>query len=179
MTDFGMKVLVIKINNQLNTKIMKTTFSHGMMLLLSVFLLSSTCSHDDDDGMPNDNSGQIQQIENQVESGTWRITSYIDSGQDETNDFTGYNFLFGSNGTLTATKNDLSQTGSWSITNSNSNDDSSNDIDFNIFFNVPESNIFEDLNDDWDILTHTDTMIKLRDVSGGNGGTDTLTFERN
>lgn len=158
---------------------MKTPFSHGIILFLSIFLLSSTCSSDDDDGSPNDNSGQIQQIENQVASGTWRITSYIDSGQDETNDFNGYNFLFSSNGTITATKNELIQTGSWSITNSNSNDDSSNDIDFNIFFNVPESSIFEDLNDDWDIVSHSDNTIKLRDVSGGNGGTDTLTFERN
>jgi|SRR5690606_59386 len=158
---------------------MKAPFSHGLILLMSISLLSSTCSHDDDDGFPNDNSGQIQQIENQAESGTWRITSFVDSGQDETSDFTGYNFLFGSNGTLTATNNNLTQTGSWSITDSNSNDDSSDDIDFNIFFNVPESNVFEDLNDDWDIISYTDNMIKLRDVSGGNGGIDTLTFERN
>ncbi len=27
-----------------------------------------------------------------VESGTWRITNFNDSGQDETSDFTGYNF---------------------------------------------------------------------------------------
>lgn len=157
---------------------MKAPFSHGLILLLSIFLLSSTCSSDDDDGTPNDNSGQIQQIMVEAQSGTWRITSYIDSGQDETSDFSGYNFLFESNGTLTATKDDLTRTGSWSVTDSSSND-SSDDIDFNIFFNVPESDIFEDLNDDWDILSNSDTMIKLRDVSGGNGGTDTLTFERN
>jgi len=157
---------------------MKAPFSHGLILLLSVFLLSSTCSSDDDDGTPNDNSGQIQQIMVEAQSGTWRITSYIDSGQDETSDFSGYNFLFESNGTLTATKDDLTRTGSWSVTDSSSND-SSDDIDFNIFFNVPESDIFEDLNDDWDIVSHSETMIKLRDVSGGNGGTDTLTFQRN
>lgn len=159
---------------------MKAPFSHGLILILSIFLFSSTCSHnDDDDGSNYDNSGQIQQIIVEAQSGTWRVTSYIDSGQDETNDFSGYSFLFDSNGTLTATNGSLNQTGSWSVTNSNSNDDSSNDIDFNIFFNVPESNKFEDLNDDWDIVSHTDNMIKLRDVSGGNGGTDTLTFERN
>lgn len=159
---------------------MKATYLKGLILLLSLSLLSSTCSHhDDDDGSSNDNSGQVQQIESQAESGTWRITSFIDSGQDETNDFSGFNFLFDSNGTLTATSSNTILTGSWSVTDSNSNDDSNDDIDFNIFFNVSESSNFEDINDDWDIVSHSDNMIKLRDVSGGNGGTDTLTFERN
>ncbi|MCB0382605.1 MAG: hypothetical protein KDD05_04705, partial [Psychroserpens sp.] len=62
-----------------------------------------------------------------------------------------------------------------------SNDDSSSDddIDFNIFFPVPDSNNFEDLNDDWDIVSTSSNTIELIDISGGNGGTDFLTFERN
>jgi len=65
------------------------------------------------------------------------------------------------------------------VTNSDSNDDSpdDNDLDFNINFNL--TNNFEDLNDDWDIISQSDTKIELTDVSGGNGGTDFLTFERN
>lgn len=35
------------------------------------------------------------------------------------------------------------------------------------------------LSDDWDVLERTDTKIRLIDVSGGNGGTDYLTFEKN
>jgi hypothetical protein len=34
------------------------------------------------------------------------------------------------------------------------------------------------LNDDWDILELNNSVIKLIDISGGNGGTDYLTFER-
>ena len=34
------------------------------------------------------------------------------------------------------------------------------------------------LNDDWHILEQTAKKIKLEDVSGGNGGTDYLTFEQ-
>ncbi|WP_250433126.1 hypothetical protein [Hanstruepera flava] len=159
---------------------MKSEIFKALMLMLSLTLLSTTCSHDDDDVFQNNNSDQIQQIEDQVEAGTWRITSFIDSGQDETHDFTGYGFLFRSNGELIATHSSGSSlTGSWFISNSNSNDDSNSDIDFNIFFNVSDSSNFEDLNDDWDIVSHSDNMIKLRDVSGGNGGVDTLTFERN
>jgi hypothetical protein len=54
-------------------------------------------------------------------------------------------------------------------------DDSSDDLDFNIFFNV--ANDFEDLNDDWDIISQSSSKIELIDISGGNGGTDYLTFE--
>ena len=38
---------------------------------------------------------------------------------------------------------------------------------------------YMDLSDDWDIVERTDTKIRLQDVSGGNGGTDYLTFEKN
>jgi hypothetical protein len=48
-----------------------------------------------------------------------------------------------------------------------------------MFFPVPDTNVFEDLNDDWDIVTYTSAKIELISVSGGNGGTDTLTFEMN
>ena len=50
--------------------------------------------------------------------------------------------------------------------------------DFNLFFSVPDSSDFEDLNDDWDIISVTSSKVELIDISGGNGGTDYLTFER-
>ncbi|MBC3845597.1 hypothetical protein H8K90_04350 [Winogradskyella echinorum] len=150
--------------------------------MVSFSLMSFTCSSDDDGSNQNDNSEEINLIENNVETGTWRITSYIDSGQDETNDFNGYNFSFNTDGTVVATNGTTTYTGSWSVTNSsNSNDDSNNDddIDFNISFPVPDTNNFEDLNDDWDITSHSETTLSLIDISGGNGGTDTLVFQKN
>ena len=157
---------------------MKKGFYFGLLLMLSFSLMSSTCSSDDDDGGQIDNSQEIAQIENYVQSGTWRITSYVDSGQDETNDFNGYTFTFGSDGTLTAENGTNTMTGTWSVTDDSSSS-SSSDIDFNIFFPVPDTNDFEDLNDDWDIVSSMSTKLELIDVSGGNGGTDTLTFEKN
>jgi len=68
-------------------------------------------------------------------------------------------------------------TGTWSITDSNSSDDSQDDLDFNINFNL--TNDFEDLNDDWDFVSQSETKIELIDISGGNGGTDYLTLEKN
>ncbi|WP_053976293.1 hypothetical protein [Mangrovimonas xylaniphaga] len=155
-------------------------------LLLAILTLGfswilTSCSSDDDNNNSN-NDAIIEEVENIAESGDWIITSFIDSGEDETSDFTGYTFTFGSNGTLTATNGTTTHTGIWTITDSsNSTDDDNNsddDLDFNIFFNVPDTNDFEDLNDDWDIDTYSSTTIKLIDVSGGNGGTDTLTFQK-
>ena len=154
-----------------------------MLIMLSFSLMSTTCSSDDDDGSPNDNSQQIVEIESTAQSGTWRITNFNDSGQDETSDFNGYDFSFNNDGSLVATNGSNTMTGTWSVTDDSSSSSSSSsdddDIDFNIFFPVPDSNDFEDLNDDWDVVSTSATRIELIDVSGGNGGTDRLTFEKN
>ncbi len=130
-------------------------------------------------GTPNSNcTSQLQStIQNDVNTGTWRITFFEDSGNNETSNFAGYNFTFNSTGALHADNGSNSYNGTWSITDSNSNDDSLNDLDFNIFFNL--TNEFEDLNDSWDFISNSATKIELIDISGGGGGTDYLTFEKN
>jgi hypothetical protein len=143
--------------------------------LLALFMLNvaSMCSKDDDN---NSSSSNQTQVVNTVQSGTWRITLFDDSGTIKTTNFTGVNFTFGNNNVLTATGSST-VTGTWSVTDSNSNDDTLNDLDFNIAFSTPAN--YMDLSDDWDIVERTDTKIRLQDVSGGNGGTDYLTFEKN
>ena len=117
------------------------------------------------------------QVETNVEDGTWRITKFVDSGDDETSDFSGYNFTFEDSGVLQASNGSNNYTGTWSISDSNSSDYSQDDLDFNINFNL--TNDFEDLNDDWDFVSQSETKIELIDISGGNGDTDYLTFENN
>jgi len=159
---------------------MKKTFYLGFAMLLSLSLMASACSSDDDgDSSSNSNAQQIIAVENTVESGNWRITYFFDTDSDETSDFNGYSFTFSDNGTLTATNGTNTYTGSWSVTDSSSSsdDDSSDDIDFNISFSSPPD--FAELTDDWDIIEYSNTRIELIDISGGNGGTDYLTFEKN
>lgn len=145
-------------------------------ILAALFMLNvaSMCSNDD-------NTSNTNTVQNQVvstaTSGTWRITYFNDSGTIKTTQFNGYNFTFGSSNVLTASNGSNTFTGTWSVTDSNSSDDSINDLDFNILFVSPAH--YADLSDDWDIQSRTDTKIELIDVSGGNGGTDYLTFEKN
>ncbi len=144
------------------------------IILLAISFGMISCSDNDESG-PDLTS--MQEIEDTMNSGNWRITRFIDSGKDETNHFSGYDFVFNENGVLTSNNETNTYEGSWSISDSNSSDDSPDDLDFTIQFNL--TNDFEDLNDDWDILSVTASKIELMDVSGGNGGTDYLTFEKN
>lgn len=146
-------------------------------LLAALFMLNvaSMCSSDDD----NSNSSQDPTpVINIVNNGTWRITFFEDSGTNETGHFNGYSFTFGPSNVLTASNGTNTYTGVWSVTSDDSNDDSpSNDLDFNIAFSAPAD--FAELTEDWNIITYTSTKIQLVHVSGGNGGTDYVTFEKN
>lgn len=163
----------------INKLVISAFFIMGMIALQS-------CTTDDDSSSSNmNNDAQIMEAQSIANTGTWIITNFNDSGQNETGDFNGYTFDFASDGVLTATNGTNTLTGTWSITddsNSSSDDNSSDDdddIDFNINFPVSDSSDFEDLNDDWDIVSVTENRMELRDVSGGNGGIDILVFERN
>ena len=54
---------------------------------------------------------------------------------------------------------------------------STGEIDFNIFFSAPPD--FAELTEDWNIISYSSQKIELIHESGGNGGTDLLTFEKN
>jgi hypothetical protein len=138
-------------------------------LIFLVVVLAVACKND------NPTNSNQSKVEGTAKSGTWRITYYFNSDLEETQNFTGYNFTFGSS--LTAKNGINTYNGTWSITDSNSNDDTMDDLHFNIAFSAPPA--FQEITDDWEILEVTDTKIRLTDVSGGNGGTDFLTFEKN
>ena len=133
----------------------------------------------DDDSTSSDTTGQtIIEATATATDGNWRVQSYIDSGVDETSDFAGYTFIFSADGKITASNGTTTLEGVWSITDSDSSsdDDSEEDLDFNIVFAVSADHDFDDLNDDWDILSISSSKIDLRDVSGGDGSIDLLAF---
>ena len=298
----------------------KMNFIYGLIMVAVLF---TACTKDADDSNNFANlQADVEAITNNVSTGSWVITNFIDSGKNETGDFTGYQFSFNTDGSLAADSVNNSEMGTWSITidddsnddsssddsssDSSSNDDCNNcsvsqltdvltacsgwyvdklelndndlednlegysfdfsadgtmsvtwnnntysgtwaasgsgnniqvvitisdigdleatwtlheielengeskvdmridgddrlrfkndctignfsggspdgstsgDIDFNIFFSSPAD--FAELSEDWDIISHSASKIELKHVSGGNGGTDLLTFEKN
>jgi hypothetical protein len=159
---------------------MKRVMNYSVVAIIMALLFYS-CSNDDDNSSDSD-AQQIAEIENNALNGLWKITNYNDSGQDETSDYNGYTFNFDANGVLTATNGSNVVTGTWSVTSSSSddsNDDGANSddsIDFNMFFSVSESSIFDDLVDDWEVSATSNNQINLFDISGGDGSTDVLVF---
>lgn len=158
---------------------MKTSIYKITAILLA--LVAMSCDKNNDDDMLNNLSpAQVAELTSIAASGTWTIAFYFDTDKEETNHFSGYTFDFNADGSLVATNGDIEINGTWSITDSDSNDDSSDDdsdVDFNIAFSSPTD--FADLTDDWDIVEFTSVRIELIDISGGNGGTDKLVFEKN
>jgi len=146
----------------------------GLIALAALAMLSS-CGGSDDDKAPVILQ-DVTPIVSGMKSGTWRVTDYRDNGDDETNHFTGFNFTFANGNVLTASDGVETFTGAWTITNFKTDDDTpNNNVDFNIFFSAPAD--FEDISDDWDIVSSTATKIVLTD--NGSSGTDSLTLEKN
>ena len=141
--------------------------------VLTSLLATSACSDDPDDKAPAETPLQVLQA---MTDGTWHITTFSENGNEQKSQFETFNFTFGSANALTATDGTNVINGTWSVTSDNS-DDHHSGLDFNIAFAAPGN--FAELTEDWEILQRTDTKLRLRHVSGGNGGTDYLTFEKN
>lgn len=110
-------------------------------------------------------------VEQTITSGSWRVTLFIDSGNDETSDFNGYNFVFQTNGVLAAVKNNVTQTGTWSY------HQSSNKLIIDLGPKDNTNKPLGELTDDWKIISRTNTEIKLTDDNPASN--EFLTFTRN
>jgi hypothetical protein len=128
-----------------------------------------------EDPIPDENP-KVEEVENIVTNGKWQITYFFDTDGDETDKYTGYVFQFLPSGSLVANDGPASVSGAWSVADQNESNDDSDDLDFNISFTTAP--LLDELSDDWEIISATNTKIELRHVSGGNGGTDILTFEK-
>lgn len=156
---FYKKKIIMKINN----------IFCFVLLIVVVSITFVSCTSDD-------NKNTVDEISKSVKDGTWKIGYFYDSGKDETADYTGYNFTFGSNSVLIASKETNSYTGQWFVSKSTSDDDL-----FNTIFKVSigPNEIFQDLNRDWKLIENTGTFLKLKDDSHGESDIEYLTFEKN
>ncbi len=109
-------------------------------------------------------------IENLI-TGSWYVNLLEEDGVDHTANFNEYEFTFFGNGSATAVSNSNTVNGYWTAQMDSGN------LDFILNFETTTNGDFGELNDDWDVLEATQTIIRLSDVSGG-GGTDYLTFGR-
>ena len=139
----------------------------SIFAFLTLFLVS--CSSDDDSN--NSNDDQFANIVTLLPQGNWRVSSFIEGENDQTQTFESFVFEFEESGTVTATNDIFSETGNWNYESSSSSDEKLN-LDFG------ETNPFDELTEDWRITTANSTTISLFHVSGGDGSEDFLIFTK-
>lgn len=117
----------------------------------------------------------MNQAEANITSGTWKITTFSDQGEDETSEFSDANFVFKSDGTVTISGT-TTVLGTWNIAKENdSNDDDLFDdkcIEVSLNFPIP----YSDLSNDWELESQSSTKITLLDDS--DSPVDHLIFEK-
>ncbi len=106
------------------------------------------------------------QFESDLTATSWKITQFIYDNSDNTSDYSNYVFKFNSDGTLSALDDVITYDGSWSTS-------SSDPVIFNLNMNYWST----ELNQYWDVVTHSSTKIELKHESLGD--TDILVFEIN
>ena len=105
-----------------------------------------------------------------LSEGLWFVFNYTDhDDQNLTANYDGFLLNFNSNGTVVANHNNGTEiTGIWEVENSG------NIIGFDFESDEP----FDEFEEEWDVISVTNTEIILQHVSGGNGGTDRLKLKR-
>lgn len=118
---------------------------------------------------PFDGGNGNDDLESILADGLWIVASYMEDTDDQTADYAGYELNFDANGTVVATNNTNANNGTWAVLSNG------NQMTLDFGSDMP----FEEFNDDdWDVISVTDTQVVIQDVSGGGGGTDTLTLEK-
>jgi hypothetical protein len=142
------------------------------LIYLSILLFTFGCG---DDPNPDENP-KVEEVEGIVLNGKWQITYFFDSDEEKTDKYTSYTFQFLPSGSVVANDGPASVSGAWSVTDQSNSNGNSEDMDFKISFATTP--LLDELSDDWEIISTSNTKIELRHISGGNGGTDLLTFEK-
>ncbi|MGB5275285.1 MAG: hypothetical protein WBN39_14615 [Flavobacteriaceae bacterium] len=146
--------------------------------IILISMVIASCSKEESNATNETDPLDNDAIKSAMANGSWQISYYYDTDTEETAEFMGFVFTFNADGILNATDGNTALSGAWSIEDSdNDTADTMDDYtEFNILFSSPPK--FTDLSDDWEIKSYSANKIELIDVSGGNGGTDYLTFEK-
>ena len=111
------------------------------------------------------NSGSTDDFIDVLTSGSWRISYYHEGDDDETSVYNGFVFTFNTNNTITIIRNSSTFTGTWSFFEEDGVDIL--EIDF-------EDDPLDDLDDDWELLEFSSTLIQLKE----EGDNEYLSFTK-
>ncbi|HNP66858.1 MAG TPA: hypothetical protein PKH16_03050 [Aequorivita sp.] len=137
-----------------------------IVLAITIF---AACNSDDDSG--NVNTNEFENIKTTLPQGEWEVSKLIDGQSDHTVDFESFVFIFNEDGTVVAQNDLFTENGTWAYDNSSSSSEE-------LVLQFSQQTPFDQINDDWDIVSVTNSTIELSDVSGGDGDIELLTFTK-
>jgi len=116
------------------------------------------------------NNNASSELVNTLKEGTWAVTNFNNEGVNETNNYTDFVFDFKEDFTVTATKNGDVVGGTWTVILDSG--------ELKLDLNFGETNPFDELNEDWLVITIATTKVELKDVDETTGVVSNLVFER-
>lgn len=126
-----------------------------MMLIAIVAITVSSCSKDDIQKL------SVSDAEATI-PGNWKVTYYFDNSDGSTDDFAGYTFTFGTDGSLTVNSGSSTFTGTWTV---KSSDDDPN-YDKEVEIEISGNDLMDELSHSWLLTELTDASMQLKDDSG-------------
>jgi hypothetical protein len=121
----------------------------------------------------NNTPSKYYNVNSIITEGNWIVTLFDEDGVVKTSEFSGYAFDFNVDGSLIASLSGApDKTGTWNSTTD------SGKVKIPIAFATETDGPFESISEDWKVLTATSAKIELQHISGGDGSTDLLTFEK-
>lgn len=139
-------------------------------VLLTIVVISTFVSCHNDES-----KNTVDEVTDTMKEGTWRVSYFYNSGKVETENYAGYNFVFGGNAVVTVSKQTNSYNGQWLVNESTSDDDLFSTI-FQI--SIGPNELFQNINRDWKLMNNSGSTLMLKDDSKGEKAIDYLTFEK-
>jgi hypothetical protein len=116
-----------------------------LVLFLAVLLVGSLC------GCPDNNNDDLTPT---ITTGTWRVSYFIENGDEDTSLFHGYVFTFKTDGTISVTRPRLPVApGTWNEYN----------YDNRLTLDFGQSGYLERLNEDWVVARVDDNAVLLNE----------------
>lgn len=103
-------------------------------------------------------------------NGNWRVSYFLHETENQTLYYNGYTFIFYNNGSVIATKNSVSTSGTWNIYSSYGV--SKMNIDF-------DNSKLDELEKDWKVIEYNTNTFRLSYLENSNNETNYLYFDKN
>ncbi|MGO3184020.1 MAG: hypothetical protein ACTIJ9_14435 [Aequorivita sp.] len=139
------------------------------ILVLLAIVVFASCSSDDDSG--DAYTSEFEHIKTTLPQGEWMISTLIDGEEDKTIDFESFVFTFNEDGTVEGVTDLFSEAGTWTYDNTSSSSEK-------LIIEFDNIDPFNEINDDWDIVSVSNSKVELIDDDNENGGSELLTFTK-